>query len=66
MHTKLKKNGGWREERYAWEMAPMSEKTPNRDPKGHWARVEAHLTQVNPADRQGRLKARKMQARVGN
>lgn len=61
----LKKNGGKREERFAWEMPDMGEKTPRRDPQGHWERVEAHLRSVNPADKQGLRKARRMVARLG-
>lgn len=65
MLEKLKKNGGpRREERYAWELPEMGEKTPARDPRGHWGRVAAHLRAVNPGDRQGAKKARRMLARV--
>lgn len=64
MFEKLKRNGGKREERFAWELPDMGEKTPNRDPKGHWARVEAHLRSVNPSDRKGLRKARQMVARL--
>lgn len=64
MLEKLKKNGGKREARFAWETPEMGEKTPARDPRGHWGRVAAHLRAVNPGDRQGVKKARKMLARV--
>ncbi|MDL2342700.1 hypothetical protein QOL99_00905 [Deinococcus sp. MIMF12] len=65
MLEKLKKNGGKnREARYAWEMPEMGAKTPARDPQGHWGRVAAHLRAVNPRDRRGMKKARKMLARL--
>lgn len=63
MPEKLKKNGGQREERLAGEMPEMGEKTPARDPQGHWGRVEAHLRTVNPRDKHGLKKAKKMRAR---
>lgn len=64
MHEKLKKNGGKREARFAWELPEMGEKTPARDPRGHWTQVTAHLRAHNPQDAQGLRKARKMLARV--
>lgn len=64
MFKELKKNGGKREERFAWEMPDMGEKAPNRDAQGHWQRVAAHLRAVNPTDARGAKKASKMLARV--
>lgn len=64
MFKKLKKNGGSREERFAWEMPDMGTRQPQRDPAGHWGRVAAHLRAHNPADGKGVKKARKMLARV--
>lgn len=66
MLEKLKKNGGKdRVQQYAWETHEMGEKTPARDPRGHWGRVAAHLRAVNPSDGQG-MKARKMLARLAS
>lgn len=65
MLEKLKKNGGKREARSAWELPDMGKKMPNRDPRGHWSRVEAHLRAVNPHDKLGPRKANKMLARQG-
>ena len=64
MLEKLKRNGGKREARFAWELPDMGEKTPAQDPRGHWGRVTVHLRAHNPQDRQGLKKARKMLARL--
>lgn len=64
MAEKLKKNGGQAVERFPTEMPEMGEKTRVSDPRGHWGRVDAHLRAVNPRERRGLRKAKKILARL--